>query len=1144
MKQKLLLILCFVMLVLEVKAEYSKIIDYAYYSTTSTYFLNNYDILRNARDTPDQIAHGEITYMGITKVTIDNNNISIDPITSNTYRLYRKASALEIYCHNTSKSNCIAPIESATASTNSSNDYQYGFNITYYRNKPQTFDIYGEIVFKYYDSFYTRSFHLRITPGTQYTNGIRFTSSTTSTTPQTNPITVFTKEVLTLYTYSQYSSSLNSSYTGETDGISRVSDNYNSISKYHTATYECIKPGTYTMLVSQDGVACAAVSQQEISGLENAKGVRVGTYSDAGVTIRTVNTSYVRGLIADDVPSGQEDRYGVTITYPRNKRKKYVLQMYVSYTYTTNSTYANNEEEDYKMFYVVLDPDFPRMKEGKIKPGEMIDINSLGTYFTGATCNLTGENASDASISGTNFTSNVEGVYNIDVYKGTNKIDATRIHVSKHNYPYYEFNYEADYARVSSNQQFVDFQHDIFVSYLPAWDFESQVGGKNVRFCINDDEETVTLVAATPILIKRHTETGLPIAEFDEDHSKYNTFSKNALYTGFPWKEFDANSYNQHLWDGDGNVIFDVNYISAYGINTDVLEIPQTVVYDGKSYTVTKIGDGALPYTKRSNSTGTLFVVKANSIKLPTSIKEIGYSAFYQTNASAVNFEELVNLESIGAQAFYQSKIANVDLTKCTELQNIGVNTSDYDLGSVFYGCTQLKKVDISGLQNLRFLSPSTFRECTELEELDMHDCVQIDRIPSYFCYGCTSLHFPNMENCPIEYIGNSSFFDCNFAGQTFDCRRLKAPYPNGKWKDFTVGFERTGLKNMILPPFEGNNTNYILLLVKDSNTKPAFENIFIFEFGKYQPIIFQYEGSNKDINIFMSQYNNIREPQNAILENNSTKDAHGPRVFPMISSNTSGVRTMSYFRPLDYKNIKVFDNTHFYDADKSDGTHYNLEDFFRTPENIAKNNIEMLTPYIATDYNVEHKEVTMTALPETTPGIQTKGGIYYKGTGTSTDTEGNEIFYVLTEPEYSVGGYSKSYTNMYTETNYLKGGGKESVVLDKAPHMTETSTQFISKGGTFYYSTPGTLAPYKAYLDLPEFIKTAADTDYSSSAKVTSLSFVWEDEPMQEPETITSVNAISENRNGDIYNLQGMKVKTPQRSGLYISNGRKVLVK
>lgn len=948
-------------------------------------------------------------------------------------------------------------------------------------------------------------------------------------------------------------------------------------------TFVASKEGTYTVTIKQPKTSIYNASETELTVKVLKEAVM--TYASGSVsltpdeldgkdvsTIKELTTSSdgnVTYTLTD------EDGNPVTLTdncLPSNmKCGTYIVTAYIDETDDSPAT-----SESYRLFV--------RLKDIKTKPNQSISLENMGYSNAQASYMLTGDNSSDATTYGSTFTSSIEGVYNVDVYDGDSKMGSARVFVSRHTYPYYEFNAHYD-PIFSTDWEPYSFTHELYPLCLPAWDFESQVCGKNVRFCINDDEETVTLVAATP-LWRNHYYTVDAMSYDDETyhnnpgHSDSHLVSAHPKIACYPWLiSFSAItnrtvgstqsiSYTSDTYFIDNTrdpIYYDVNYIDAYCIDAEELVIPETVEFGGKTYTVTAIGGGALPCSMSSHD-GERFVVSMNtkSIKLPASIKDIGSNAFRRSHANTVNFNDLVNLETIGMETFCESYLQEVDLTNCKKLKSIGIdnmisgeftNTVRGGFGKTFMYCHDLKTVNMSGLEELTGVYNSAFENCNSLESLDISN-TGISYIHQNLCKNCTSLRLPNFDDSPIWSFGYGCFQNCNFKGQTLDTGRF-GDAPDTRLEIY--GFTNSGLKNLVIPK-EHWSVSFQYDSFTTSGSTPMIENIFVLNCSDIR--IIESSSSrmykrgmafnnkdftvNKDMRIFI-RYNaltNTYTHNNLIDEDiEDYGDEHGPRVFPILSSNTSGVRTMSYFRPLDYKNIKVFDNTHLYGANKPGGGDYELEDFFRPPENITENNIDMLKPYTATSYNVENKQVTMTPLAAA-PGIEAKGGIYYKDTGTSTDGAGNEILYILTEPNYSLVGENKSYTNMYSGVNYLKGGGKESVVLDKAPHMTETSTQFISKGGTFYYSTPGTLAAYKAYLDLPEFIKTAADTDYSSSAKVTSLSFVWEDEPMQESETITSVNAISENRNGDFYNLQGMKVKTPQRSGLYISNGRKVLVK
>lgn len=857
-------------------------------------------------------------------------------------------------------------------------------------------------------------------------------------------------------------------------------------------------------------------------------------YEGANLYVRSIDADpfyhTCQGYIADDVPSGQEALYGVTITYPRDKARTHTVLMRVAYSYnSTDPNFAYWEGEDEKYINIVLTPEV-LIKEGAVKTGETLNLSTLGYTSAEISYQLAGDNASNASISGTNFTSNVEGIYNVDVYSGGNKINDTRIHVSKHKYPKYEFGAHYD-------NRYSPFTHDLYNLYLPAWDFEALVCGKNVRFCINDDNTTVTLVAGTPLSTGYKHETSLDKSQYyDVYHNNVGSFTTPER--NFPWVYFNpnvshTNGYTLDLLSITGGadvreqINFDVNYISAYCLDAEDLIVPGTVEYGGKTYTVTRIGDGALAATRSGNVHDKFVTRNTQNIILPASIKEIGDYAFYSSYAATCNFEDLVNLENMNYRSFYYSDLENVDLTRCNILTALGEESFSY--------CRSLETVDISNLPLLNCKNDKgAFSYCTSLTSLNMSNCNSTNVVPGNFCYNCTSLTLNNlnMDNTPVDNFNASCFENCNFSGETLDMGRI------GDITSLTIdGFTNTGLKNLVIPQELTRITFGRNAFV--TSTKPMIENIYILKCSDIRLSFYATYGGqafnkadgtvNKGLRIFV-RYDGLTDANNQLI-NKTIKnfgDEHGPRVFPMLSSNTSGFRTMSYFRPLDYKNIKVFDNTHLYGANKPGGGDYELEDFFRTD----LTGIKMLTPYIATDYNVENKEVTMTALSETTPGIQTKGGIYYKGTGTSTDAADNEIFYILTEPN----------SNMYSGINYLKGGGKESIVLDKAPHMTETSTQFISKGGTFYYSTPGTLAPYKAYLDIPEFICTIADPGYGSQ-QVSALSFVWNDE---EDDTATAVDAIKDNSpvTKDYFNMQGMKVKTPVSGGIYIHNGRKILVK
>lgn len=73
--------------------------------------------------------------------------------------------------------------------------------------------------------------------------------------------------------------------------------------------------------------------------------------------------------------------------------------------------------------------------------------------------------------------------------------------------------------------------------------------------------------------------------------------------------------------------------------------IPETVEADGKTYTVTSIGDEVFGY-------------EINSITLPNTIRRIGNYAFYGSGLKTITLPE--QLEEIGSHAFYELGLESV----------------------------------------------------------------------------------------------------------------------------------------------------------------------------------------------------------------------------------------------------------------------------------------------------------------------------------------------------------------------------------------------------------------------------------------------------------------------------------------------------
>lgn len=166
------------------------------------------------------------------------------------------------------------------------------------------------------------------------------------------------------------------------------------------------------------------------------------------------------------------------------------------------------------------------------------------------------------------------------------------------------------------------------------------------------------------------------------------------------------------------------------------LTIPNTVTFEGTTYTVTEMGSNAFEGC-----------VGLTSIVINDHIKTIPYYAFSEcTNLEKVTLGNRV--ERFGMRAFL----------KCTSLSSINLNDNivAFEGGGTFAGCTSLTNVVIGS--NVRKMEGSEFSGCTDLKTLEIHEGATV--IGSESFEGCTALKQVDIPNS-VQELGSSAFNGC-----------------------------------------------------------------------------------------------------------------------------------------------------------------------------------------------------------------------------------------------------------------------------------------------------------------------------------------------------------------------------------------------
>ena len=196
------------------------------------------------------------------------------------------------------------------------------------------------------------------------------------------------------------------------------------------------------------------------------------------------------------------------------------------------------------------------------------------------------------------------------------------------------------------------------------------------------------------------------------------------------------------------------------------ITIPETVTFEGKTYTVVGVGPEAFRYC-----TG------LSSISLPASLRYIGNYAFTSCNKLVeIDLSKTQQLTSIGYEAFYNlSNLESIDLpntltsigtsafSRCYKLKSISIPAGIKEIqNNTFSYCSQLQTIVIP--ESVKAIGNNAFYEC-KISSINLPE--GITEIPQTAFYGCTKLESITLPST-ITKIGSSAFVGCSVLNKVY----------------------------------------------------------------------------------------------------------------------------------------------------------------------------------------------------------------------------------------------------------------------------------------------------------------------------------------------------------------------------------------